>query len=62
MVALFFVPKHLVMCMVCQTNTGHPASNLDNESNTKNKFTFKQGRTQGGGVGVKTPLELDILP
>ena len=40
--SLFFVPKHLVMLIVVyQTNTGHRASSLYNESNAQNKFTFK---------------------
>jgi len=39
---LFFVPKHLVMLItVYQTNTGHRAVSLYNESNAQNKLTFK---------------------
>jgi len=42
MVAVIFVPKHLVMFTVMyETNTGHRAVSLYNESNTQNKFTFK---------------------
>jgi len=42
MFEVIFVPKHLVMSiMVYQTNTGHRASSLYNESNAQNKFTFK---------------------
>jgi len=42
MVAVIFVPKHLVLLVtVYQTNTEHPASNLRCESKTQNKFTFK---------------------
>jgi len=42
MVEVIFVPKHLVMLnIVYQTNTGHRASSLYNESNAQNKFTFK---------------------
>jgi len=39
---LFFVPKHLVMLVaVYQTNSGHRAICLHNESNAQKKFTFK---------------------
>jgi len=42
MVAVIFVPKHLVIFIVMyRTNTGHRASSLYNETNTWNKFTFK---------------------
>jgi len=42
MVAVTFVPKHLVMSIVVyQTNTGHRAVSICNESNAQNKFTFK---------------------
>ena len=39
---LFFVPNHLLMLItVYQTNTGHRAVGLYNESNAQNKFSFK---------------------
>jgi len=42
MVEVLFVPKHLVMLIIVyQTNTGHRALSLYNESNAQNKFTFK---------------------
>ena len=42
MVAVIFVPKHLVMLItVYQTNTGHQAVSFNNESNAQNIFTLK---------------------
>ena len=39
---LFFVPKHFVILIIVhQTNTGHQAVSIYNESNAQNKFTFK---------------------
>jgi len=39
---LFFSPNNLVMLItVYQTNTGHRAVSLNNESNAQNKFSFK---------------------
>jgi len=42
MVVVIFAPNNLVMLItVYQTNTGHRAVGLYNESNAQNKFTFK---------------------
>ena len=38
---LFFSPNNLMIITVYQTNTGHRAVSLNNESNAQNKFTFK---------------------
>ena len=41
MVAVIFVPKHLIMFIVVhQTNTGHRALSCYNASNKQNKFAF----------------------
>jgi len=48
---LFFVPKHLVVLItVYQTNTGHRAVSLCNESNAQNQFTFKWWRCHAFNV------------